>query len=125
MLLWFGAASAVIGGILGVVFNGAGLPLEYLKGTPFDSYVGPGLILGFVVGGTQLAAAITAHNRHSNNAVLTAIAGFGMMIWIFAELAILGEFSWLQVVYFGLGTCEVILTLVLLNSRKDHHKHAV
>lgn len=48
VLLYFGAVSAVGGGVLGVVANGAGVPLEYLQGTPLTSYLIPGLILGIV-----------------------------------------------------------------------------
>lgn len=116
-LLWFGAGSAAIGGVLGVVFEGAGLPVEYLRGTPFDSFVVPGLILGVVVGGTQLLAAITSHRNHARWSVLGATAGFGMVIWIFAELALLGEFSWLQVVYFALGLGEIAMVLVILDAQ--------
>ena len=37
-----------------------------------------------------------------------------MMIWIFVELAIILQYSFLQTVYFGLGGLELILVLVLL-----------
>ncbi len=115
-LLWFGAVSAFAGGILGIVFNGAGLPLEYLDGTPFGSYVIPGVILGVVVGGTQFVAAVVTQRNARGGAETAAAAGFGMMIWIFAELAILGVFSWLQVVYFALGLGEVVVVLVSLRT---------
>ena len=36
-----------------------------------------------------------------------------MMIWIFVELAMILEFSWLQVMYFAIGLCEVVLVLLL------------
>ena len=45
------------GGVMGVFFDGAGVPHRYLDGTPFDSFVAPGLILGVVVGGTHAVAA--------------------------------------------------------------------
>lgn len=114
LLLWFGSLSAVFGGIGLVVLNGIGIPLDYLSGTPFDSYVWPGLILAIVVGGTQGLAAVVVHLRYPYGAAASVVAGFGLMIWIFTELAILGEFSWLQVVYFGVGLGEVILVLVML-----------
>jgi hypothetical protein len=34
--------------------------------------------------------------------------------WIFVELAIIRQYSWLQTAYFGLGALELILVLALL-----------
>ncbi|MFJ2370418.1 hypothetical protein [Microbacterium sp. NPDC087665] len=113
LLLSFGAISAIAGGILGVFFNGAGVPLEYLQGTPFTSYLAPGLILGVVIGGTQGVAAIGALRRDEYSMMAATVAGFGMIIWIFVELAITG-YSWLQTFYFALGLGEVMLVLLQL-----------
>jgi hypothetical protein len=46
--------------------------------------------------------------------LLSAIAGFGMLIWIFVELAIIRRYSWLQAAYFALGVMELILVFALL-----------
>lgn len=90
------------------------MPLAYLEGTPFTSYLVPGLILGLIVGGTQALAAVTTHRRAPIAPLAAAVAGFGMTIWIFVELAITG-YSWLQAIYLALGIGEVALVLVLLN----------
>lgn len=37
-----------------------------------------------------------------------------MLIWIFVELAIIQQYSWLQSAYFILGGLELILVLALL-----------
>jgi hypothetical protein len=113
VLLYFGALSAIGGGVLGVVANGAGVPLEYLRGTPFTSYLIPGLILGVVIGGTQGFAAISLQRRHPYSYIAATVAGFGMIIWIFVELVITG-YSWLQAAYLALGVGELLLVLVLL-----------
>ncbi len=99
--------------MLAIVFNGAGVPLEHLAGTPFSTFFIPGLILGGILGGTQLVAALALLRRRHWAPLMAAIAGFGMLIWIFIELAIVG-YSWLQSVYFGLGALELILVLALL-----------
>ncbi len=110
----FGALSALIGAILALAFNGAGVPLAYLANSKFSSFAIPGLLLGVVVGGTQIAAAVALIRRNRWGLLLSAIAGFGMLIWIFAELAIIKQYSWLQTVYFVHGGLEVVLVLVLL-----------
>jgi hypothetical protein len=103
-----------VGAVLAVAANGAGVPLKYLINSPFHSYAVPGFILGVVVGGTQFAAAIALLRRKRIALLLSAIAGFGMLIWIFVELAIIRQYSWLQSAYFALGALELILVLGLL-----------
>lgn len=114
VLLFFGALSAAIGAVMGIVFNGAGVPLAYLAHSPFSSYLVPGLVLGVVVGGTQLAAGLALVAKRRRPLLWAAIAGFGMQIWIFAELAIIERYAWLQTAYFALGVLELVLVFVLL-----------
>jgi hypothetical protein len=114
VLVVFGALSALLGAVLAIAANGAGVPLEYLKNSPFSSYFVPGLILGVVVGGTQLAAAIALLAKRGIALLLSAVAGFGMLIWIFVELAMIQHYSWLQGAYFILGGLELILVFALL-----------
>ncbi|TFD54574.1 hypothetical protein E3T55_03930 [Cryobacterium frigoriphilum] len=113
-LLYFGAASAFGGGVLGVFANGAGVPLDYLAGSPFTSFLWPGLILGAVVGGTQLLAAVTLQRRRPLGPLSSVVAGFGMLIWIFVELAVMREYSVLQTLYFALGGLELLAVFGLL-----------
>jgi len=104
--------------------NGAGVPLAYLQSTPFTSYLVPGLILAVVIGGTQLSAGISTLKRADHGYALSAVAGFGMIIWIFAELALMSEYSWLQTVYFAVGVAELALVFGLLGilaARSDKH----
>ncbi len=110
----FGALSAAMGSVLGVALNGAGVPLEYLAGSPFTSYFVPGLILGVVVGGTQAAAAIALFKGTDTALLVSAVAGFGMLTWIFVELAMIRQYSWLQTAYYAFGALELVLVLALL-----------
>lgn len=113
-LLGFGVLSAITGAVLAIAAHGAGVPIAYLANSPFSSYLVPGLILGMIVGGTQLAAAVALWTKRRTGLLLSAVAGFGMMIWIFVELAIIGKYSWLQTVYFSLGVVELIGVFALL-----------
>jgi hypothetical protein len=131
-LVVFGALSALIGAVLAIAANGAGVPLEYLADSPFPSYVVPGLILGMVVGGTQCVAAVALIGKRDTALLLSAVAGFGMLTWIFVELAIIRHYSWLQGAYFILGALELVLVLALLGIvpvlvdplRDSHEGHA-
>jgi hypothetical protein len=113
-LLLFGAVSSFAGALLAFNAERVGVPLSFLAKTSLTSFVVPGLILGIIVGGTQLAAAGALLSRRFSALLWAAIAGFGMLIWIFVEIAIIETYSWLQSLYFGLGALELILVLALL-----------
>lgn len=113
-LLLFGAASSFAGAVLAFNAESVGVPLKFLSKTALTSFVVPGLILGVIVGGSQLTAAITLLARRRSALLWGAVAGFGMLIWIFVEMAIIETYSWLQSLYFGLGAVELILVLALL-----------
>ncbi|MDQ2755967.1 MAG: hypothetical protein M3Y71_05310 [Actinomycetota bacterium] len=113
VMLAFGAVSALAGLVIAIPGGGAGFPVSELEGTPFTSFVVPGLLLGVVIGGTQLAAAVAVARSRGTGPLLAGVAGFGMLVWIFTELAMIG-YSVLQTVYFVLGLLELMLVLLLL-----------
>ena len=86
----FAAVSAVGGGIaLATGLEGDRFPTDLLAGTPFRSYVIPGLILAGVVGGSAtVAAAATLHSSQAG-ARASTLAGAVMMGWIVGEVLIL------------------------------------
>ncbi|MDQ0802119.1 hypothetical protein [Arthrobacter sp. SLBN-112] len=113
-LLFFDAVSSFAGAVMAIFFNGAGVPLEVLAGTWFQSsFLVLGLILGIILGGTHTVAAIAMLTQRRWALLASAVAGFAMLIWNFTELAIIG-YSWLQSVYFGFGALELILVLAVL-----------
>lgn len=109
------ALAAWSGGIGLIVTNGLGMPADWLQGTWFgSSYIGPGLILAVIVGGS-FTLALVAYLRNSVWAPeVSATAGFGLLIWILVELYLIPERSWLQVAMFGAGVLTLILTMFQL-----------
>jgi len=110
--------SAIAGGLALIV--GASLPsapggmvpdAAYLGGSPFASYVGPGLLLAVVVGGTHILAALLVGRRSAAGPLVVVVAGFGMLIWIFVQMMFV-PFSVLQAVYFAAGLAELGLVLL-------------
>ncbi|TFD45727.1 hypothetical protein E3T33_06650 [Cryobacterium sp. TMT1-2-1] len=85
---------------------------EYLEGSPFDSYLLPGLILLVVVGGTHLVAWLLLLRRQRWADAASAVAGCGILVWIFVQMVVI-PFSVLQAVYFGIGLLELVLVLLL------------
>lgn len=104
--------SCLAGGF-GLVFqDGLGMPLSYLDSSPFKSFLWPGLILFFVVGGTQLFAAWQLFKKKNAALYAAAVAGFGLLLWIFIESYIVPDPHWLQLLYFALGLLILIFAIL-------------
>jgi hypothetical protein len=112
----FNLVSAVAGMIGLTVGGGMGVPPEWLDGTPFASYVWPGIILGVVVGGVQALAVIAQCRRYALAWGLQVTAGLVMMIWIFVELAMLLVWSPLHGIYFVTGLVQTVLAVLALRA---------
>lgn len=85
VLAAFHALSAIAGGIGILATGGRGMPASFLADGPFTSFVWPGVILLIVVGGTQVLAAGLLLARRESGLLAPAVAGSGMLIWIFVE----------------------------------------
>lgn len=120
--LLFGSVSAFGGFVMLLTPSAGGLPHELLNNSPFSSFVFPGVILGLVVGGTQLLGAIGLLRKWPHSSEWIAIAGFGMIVWIYAEIYIVKQISWLQTVYFALGIAELILLFLRMKSGLSYEK---
>jgi hypothetical protein len=127
----FVALTAFAGGIALVVGSldpGLGWvivpPAEYLAGSPFDSYIAPGVILAVVLGGLHLVAFVMVLRRHRWAHLVSAAAGFDALIWIFVQMVFI-PFSVLQVVYFAAGMAELGLVLLGLGVMRPLRTGAV
>ena len=107
------ALSAFVGAI-GLVVGFMNIPVSVLDGTPFADFTVPALLLGFVVGGSALAAAaVTAFARPAYGAFASAAAGFVTLGWLTVEIAMIGLGSWAQVAYLLVGGLMVGLAGLL------------
>lgn len=88
-------------------------PGTYLEGSPFRSYLVPGLLLIVLVAGVHAVAfvAVLTDSRWKN--MLSAAGGFACAIWIFVQMIYI-PFSFLQALYFVIGVVELALTMVVL-----------
>ena len=110
-LLGFGALNAFGGAYYGMT-GAAGVPKEWLDGSPFSDYFVPSLILGIVVGGS-LAFAGLAVLCSWRRARLFAFAAVSIVLgWLAVQLGIVGYVSFMQPV-----TALVALVILLLASR--------
>jgi len=66
------------------------IPLLALKGSPFETYFVPGLILFCALGLGPLAAAWLAWRRHPLAPIAALGVGVTLLIWMAVEIAIVG-----------------------------------
>jgi hypothetical protein len=104
--------SAVAGGVA-LVKGGIRMPIQWLSRTPFDSYIMPGLILFFIVGGSHLAAAYAILARCQSARSASLLAGMILTIWLIAQIAMIGYTSWMQLLFFILGLATLFLSFAV------------
>jgi hypothetical protein len=85
---------------IGLMIDGLGIPRSELEGTPFDSFVIPGLLLSVVVGGSLLAAAWTVWRHHPLAPLASLAAGCVLLGWIVVETVLIGNGRALQTTFF-------------------------
>ena len=95
ILLLIVALNAFGGGYYGIA-GAEGVPLEWLKGSPFSNYVIPGIILIVVVGGSALIAAIAVFRKTKYARKAAFICGVIILIWLGVQISIIGYVSWMQ-----------------------------
>ncbi|WP_022886129.1 hypothetical protein [Glaciibacter superstes] len=110
----FNALPAIGGGIAILVTDGLGMPAAFLAISPFTSFMWPALILIIVVGGLRALAAGLLVMRRESALLWSAVAGLGMLIWIFTETTLIRGSSWLQVLYFATGSAQLVCVLAML-----------
>ena len=104
----FLAIGALGGGgllILGPDGHLLGIPPKMLAGTPFDTFLVPGILLFVFVGVLPIAAALVAARRRSIAPVAALAVGLTLMGWITVEMVLLaGPSSLFWAFYLVLGT---------------------
>lgn len=109
------AASCALGWVYLVLAGAPGMPIdEMLRPGTFDSFVIPGWILLVIVGGTHLVAAIMLLRRRPSAPFWSAVAGFGMVIWIYVEVVLMTGVHPFHHLWGALGAFEIGATLALL-----------
>ena len=117
------AISAIIAGIHMMVIPAGSktimnLPTSMLKDSPFTDFFFPGLILFTVIGLGHAVSFVINIKHYKFYNISNSIMGFGLMIWIFVQVSLVGSGHWFQYLYFGLGTAEVSFAVLLQTLEK-------
>lgn len=110
-----GIGAAMSGAMLIAVPSGALLqaPPDMLNGSPFPDFLVPGIILFLMNGVGQIVAGALTLRRHPCAGYVGAVFGFGLIIWIFVQVNMIGGGHVLQYSYFAVGVIEVVLAFLI------------
>lgn len=111
------SALTAIGGGVGVLVTGLGIPKSQLEGTPFDSFLVPGLLLAIAVGGSLATAAVSLLQRVRWQGRMAMSSGGVMLAWIVVESLMIHDGRPLQIAV--AFTSLLILLLGWLQMRQD------
>lgn len=119
----FGGSAALLSATDG---SNLGIELESLEGSPFNDYLVPGLLLGLVVGGSNVvgAAMVWRKTRFADEAAFAA--GAVVFGWISIQVLILGEVIYFHWLYWALGLLTMAAALRLwFAARRTAHIAAI
>ena len=94
----------------------------WLKGSPFNDYLVPGLFLFFIHGGLNLAAAYGLVRTRQWAPAVSLLAGVMLVAWILIQWAIIGYRHWTQ--WMWLVTFTTMLGLALSGGVTDLARRA-
>ena len=80
-----------------------GFPAGWIEGTPFGSYLVPGLYLLLMNGVGMVVLAALSVMRHPIAPWLTGVLGAGLVIWIAVQLVVMPEPFFLQAIFAAIG----------------------
>lgn len=106
----FNGLSALAGGV-GLMSDPSGgnvaMETEWLEGTPFSTFLIPGIILFVVNGIGNVTGFFLTLRKHFYAAEIGLVFGAVMMGWIIVQVILIGYMSFLQPLYFATGLVQL------------------
>ena len=118
LLIGLGAVGGGLVLILDPSGSNLGIPLEELKGTPFSTYLVPGIVLLVVNGLGSLVGAAATFMRHRYAAETAMALGIFLVAWVMIQVYWFSGFHWLHVLYLALGLLEFVLGWYVIRARR-------
>lgn len=116
VLVGFLALTAIGGGV-GLLTGAISPGLELLVGSPFGSYLVPGLALLVLVGGSALVATVALIRGHPRAILVAAMSGAMIIGFETVEVLVIGSDPGvarnLQLFYFGLGLAILVVVAAI------------
>lgn len=105
-----GVGAVVVG--IGLIGGWIEMSTAYLDDTPFNSYLIPGLLLIFIVGGALLATSFLVASRSKIALHASLVSGFMLLGWISIEIMLIGMVTWLQPIMGATGVAIALIAVI-------------
>lgn len=86
-----------------------GLPLEYLSGSVFGTYLIPGLVLAGIIGVGHIVGAGLSFKRSKASGPACLALGIILIVWMAVQVGVIGYRMWIQALFLGVGGLEIAL----------------
>ena len=121
--MFFNSLSALGGGLLLIIDPGGDktqMPIEWLKDSPFNDFLIPGIILFVFIGVFSLISAIAVIKKTNKYQLLIITQGLIMLCWLTVEIIIIKSFyAPLHVPYYLTGLALIILGTLIFQKTKQ------
>jgi hypothetical protein len=104
---------ALAGGLAAILdpIEPLGSPVSLLEGSPFSSYLIPGLVLFTLFGIGNMIGALLTLRAHPKHAYLLGVLGGAMMIWIVVQVLVIKAIVFLHILFFCIGLFQVAVLM--------------
>lgn len=116
-LLLLTAINATVAGVLFIIDPSGhkmGMSVSYLKDSPFNSYLIPGIVLLIVNGVLNFIAAYFVFKKKPFFSLLVIIQGILLSGWIVIQVIMVRDISLLHIIMFTIGTILTMSGFLLL-----------
>ena len=94
-----------------------GMTTDFLKNSPFRSFLVPGIFLFGVNGVLSLAGAVVCFLRSKYSSTVGLMLGLSLLVWICVQVWAIGLSSWMQPAYFIVGLAEIALSILIIRQK--------
>ena len=94
--------------------NPAGVSIELLKGSPFETFLIPGIVLFGLFGIGNCVSCILLVKRFTYHGYIAAILGGAMIIWIVVQVMVIQSIVFLHILFLSIGAIQGLIGLALL-----------
>lgn len=111
ILQTFNGLSGLLGGIMLIndpTGNSLNMRMEWLKETPFQNFLIPGIVLFLVVGIGNTVGIWLTFRKKNKRSQFGLVFGLILMFWIISQVLWIGYKDFLQPLYFTTGLLQAI-----------------
>jgi hypothetical protein len=90
-------------------YNPLGAPASMLEGSPFSSFLIPGLVLFILFGFGNLIQLLFIRKNVWWKSLGEGVLGGGMILWIVIQVAIIGSIVFLHIAFLAIGIIQAVI----------------